>query len=100
MEIAAGYVALEDESRKAQAAIDADLHFHEATEAFNSVLDLKISEVSTPMVYMILRRTLADAGLSTYAAKDHYQRPRPFMFNGCPLACQCRFFDRYGGSKS
>lgn len=84
MVIAAGYVAMEDEARKAQAAIDAELHFPEATEAFNMVLDLKISEELTPMVYMILRRTLADAGLSTYAAKDHYQRPRPFMFNGGP----------------
>lgn len=84
MEIAAKYVALEDEDRKAQAAIDANLHFPEATEAFNSVLDVKISEASTPMVYMIMRRTLADAGLSTYAAKDHYQRIRPFMINESP----------------
>jgi acid phosphatase (class A) len=84
MEIAAKYVALEDEVRKAQAASDADLHFPEAVEAFNMVLDLKISEESTPMVYMILRRSLADAGLSTYAAKDHYQRERPFMVNGGP----------------
>ncbi len=33
---------------------------------------------------MILRRTLADAGLSTYAAKNHYQRQRPFMVNNAP----------------
>jgi acid phosphatase (class A) len=33
---------------------------------------------------MILRRTLADAVLSTYAAKNHYQRNRPFMVNGTP----------------
>jgi len=33
---------------------------------------------------VILRRTLADAGLSTYAAKDHYQRPRPFVVNNTP----------------
>jgi len=33
---------------------------------------------------MILRRTLADAGLSTYAAKNHYQRHRPFMVNNTP----------------
>jgi len=82
VEIAAGYLALEDEARKAQATRDADLHFPEAAEAFNSVLDMPVSEEKTPMVYMILRRTLADAGLSTYAAKDHYQRPRPFMYNG------------------
>jgi acid phosphatase (class A) len=84
MEIASKYVALEDEARKAQAAKDADLHFPEAVEAFNMVLDLKISEEQTPMVYMILRRSLADAGLSTYTAKDHYQRERPFMVNGGP----------------
>jgi acid phosphatase (class A) len=84
VEIAEAYLAMEDEARKAQAVRDADLHFPEATEAFNSVLDLQISEENTPMIYMILRRTLADAGLSTYAAKDHYQRPRPFMYNSGP----------------
>jgi len=84
MEVAAKYVAMDDEARKEQAAIDANLHFPEATEAFNSVLEVKISEENTPMVYMILRRTLADAGLSTYTAKEHYQRERPFMVNGSP----------------
>ena len=82
MEMAAKFVAMEDEARKALAASDAELHFPEAAESFNMVLDMKISEETTPMVYMILRRTLADAGLSTYAAKDHYQRARPFMLNG------------------
>jgi acid phosphatase (class A) len=85
MDIAAKYVAMEDETRKALATSDAELHFPEAAEAFNVVLDLKITEESTPMVYMILRRTLADAGLSTYAAKDHYKRERPFMVNGGPI---------------
>ncbi len=84
MEVAATFVALEDEERKAQAASDAVLSFPEATESFNMVLDLKISEETTPHVYMILRRSLADAGLSTYSAKDHYQRERPFMVNGSP----------------
>ncbi len=84
MAMAAKFVAMKDEARKAQAASDADLHFPEALEAFNMALDLKISEETTPLVYMILRRTLADAGLSTYAAKDHYQRERPFVVNGSP----------------
>ncbi len=83
-EIAANYVALKDEDRKTQAANDAVLSFPEATEAFNMVLDIKISEENTPNLYMILRRTLADAGLSTYAAKNHYQRHRPFMVNNTP----------------
>jgi len=84
-EIAAKYVALEDESRKEQAAKDAVLSFPEATEAFNIVLDVKISEETTPHLYMILRRTLADAGLSTYGAKNHFQRARPFMVNNTPV---------------
>lgn len=83
-EIAAKYVAMDDDARKAQATKDAVLSFPEATEAFNIVLDIKISEENTPHLYMILRRTLADAGLSTYAAKDHYQRQRPFMVNNAP----------------
>ena len=84
-EIAAKYVALDDEARKDQATKDAMLAFPEATEAFNIVLDIKISEENTPHLYMILRRTLADAGLSTYAAKNHYQRKRPFMVNKTPI---------------
>ena len=53
MEMAAKYVAMEDEARKAQAVMDAELHFPEAVEAFNMVMDLKISEEKTPMVYML-----------------------------------------------
>ncbi|WP_340112131.1 acid phosphatase [Maribellus mangrovi] len=84
-EIAAMYVASDDEARKEQAKKDAVLHFPEATEAFNIILNIQISEETTPNLYMILRRTLADAGLSTYAAKNHYQRERPFMVNNTPI---------------
>lgn len=84
-EIAANYVAMEDETRKDQAARDAVLSFPEATEAFNGVLDIQVSEETTPHLYMILRRTVADAGLSTYEAKNHYQRERPFMGNDTPI---------------
>jgi acid phosphatase (class A) len=84
-EIANMYLAMDDEDRKNQAAKDAVLSFPEAAEAFNIILDIKISEQTTPHLYMILRRTLADAGLSTYGAKNHYQRVRPFMVNNGPI---------------
>lgn len=84
LEMAAFYVSLDDEARKEQAVRDANLHFPEAVEAFNMVPGVQISQEQTPQVYMILRRSLADAGLSTYAAKDHYNRERPFMVNGSP----------------
>ncbi|WP_321372867.1 phosphatase PAP2 family protein [uncultured Draconibacterium sp.] len=84
-EKAAYFVALDDEERKQQAIQDADLSFPAALKAFNPVLPVKISEETTPVTYLLIRRTLADAGLSTYAAKTHYQRPRPFMVNNTPI---------------
>jgi acid phosphatase (class A) len=84
LEVAEAFLESKDEERKAQAARDAVLAFPEAVQAFNIILDIPVSKDSTPNLYMILRRTLADAGLSTYAAKNHYQRPRPFMINQGP----------------
>lgn len=68
-----------------QANRDANLMFPEAASAFSGVLDVPISEEETPHLYLLLRRTLTDAGLSTYAAKVHYQRTRPFVMNNEPL---------------
>ncbi len=83
-EIAAMYGASEDEERKAQANRDNILTFPEAADAFNIILDVQISEENTPHLYMILRRSLADAGLATYEAKNHYSRKRPFLVNNTP----------------
>lgn len=63
------------------AAEDADLMFPQAANTFSCALDVPISKENTPHLYMLLRRTLADAGLSTYTAKDKYQRTRPFVIN-------------------
>ena len=45
------------------------------------MLGTRISGEATPHTAMLLRRVMADAGLSTYAAKTHYQRTRPFVAN-------------------
>ena len=66
------------------AAKDAELMFPEAAGTFSCALDVPITEQDMPHLYMLLRRTLADAGLSTYTAKNHYQRKRPFMVNNEP----------------
>lgn len=76
-----------------QAVRDANLHFPEAAEAFSGVVGIAITEEDTPHLYMLLRRSLTDAGLSTYAAKNHYNRRRPFMLNGEPI---CTPEDREG----
>ena len=84
-EIANKFVTSGNAEREQQAVIDADLSFPNATKAFNTVLDIQITEEDTPHLYMVLRRSLADAGLSTYGAKNHYQRQRPFMVNGAAI---------------
>ena len=67
------------------AAEDADLRFPHAAGAFSCALNAPVSEQETPNLYRLLRRSLTDAGLSTYAAKDHYSRARPFTVNNQPI---------------
>lgn len=61
------------------AAKDANLKFPKASETFACALGVDISETATPHLNMLLRRTLSDAGLATYKAKEKYQRTRPFV---------------------
>ena len=78
-------LALRDTPAWTLAASDADLSFPHAASTFSCALNAAIDEATTPHLYMLLRRTLTDAGLSTYAAKNHYARPRPFVGNGAPI---------------
>ncbi|PKP83366.1 MAG: acid phosphatase [Alphaproteobacteria bacterium HGW-Alphaproteobacteria-18] len=70
--------AFRDTDRWAMAHADNDLKFPAAAQSFSCVLGVVISDETTPHLNTILRRTLADAGRSTYAAKELYQRTRPF----------------------
>lgn len=84
-EVSKKTMALRDTPRWELAIADANLMFPEAAETFSCALGIQISEQDTPHLYMLLRRTLTDAGLSTYTAKNHYQRKRPFLLNGAPV---------------
>jgi acid phosphatase (class A) len=75
---------LQGTPRGAIAVQDADLNFPEAAEVFSCALGVPISEKDTPNLNMLLRRTLTDAGLATYNAKDKYQRMRPFVLFNVP----------------
>jgi acid phosphatase (class A) len=66
------------------AAEDADLMFPSAAGTFSCALNAPITEQDTPHLYMLMRRSLSDAALSTYTAKDHYKRARPFVVNKEP----------------
>jgi len=60
---------------------DADLKFPHAAGAFSCAMNVEITEQDMPNLYMLLRRSATDAGLSTFMAKKKYQRARPFMIN-------------------
>lgn len=84
-EISRKTLSLQGTSRWSLAAEDADLMFPHAASIFACALQTPISEQSTPHLYMLMRRSLADAGLSTYAAKNHYARRRPLDVNNKPI---------------
>ena len=74
--------------RWALAEADANLAFPEAAGVFSCALGAPISQEATPRLYRLLRRTLTDAGLSTYGAKNRYQRARPFAANEQPICTE------------
>lgn len=74
---------LRDTPRWSRAVSDADLQFPHAAETFSCAANLPISKERTPQLYGLLGKAFVDVGLSTYRAKTHYERVRPFaMYNG------------------
>jgi len=78
-------VALRGSARFEQAREDADMAFPSSAQHFSCALGIPVDEEHTPTLYQMLQRTQMDAGhYAVFHAKDHYQRPRPFMVSGEP----------------
>lgn len=87
----AAFARDEDARRKARkyrttarwklAASDADLGFPHAAGTYSCAAGVAISKEGTPRTYALLGKSLIDIGLSTYGAKDHYKRTRPFVMH-------------------
>jgi acid phosphatase (class A) len=75
---------LQNTPRFQLASLDNDLSFPNAAGTFSCALGVPISETDAPYLYQLLRRSLTDAGLATYSAKNHYERTRPFVLNQQP----------------
>ena len=84
-EISKDSFALRGSLRWDLAAEDAELMFPMAAGAFSCALNAPITEQDTPHLYMLLRRTITDAGFSTHSAKVGYKRTRPFVENKEPI---------------
>lgn len=79
-----GDLALRDSARWRLAGMDANLSFPWAAGDFACALNTAVTPADTPRLYQLLRRAMTDAGAATGAAKDKYQRARPFMVNKQP----------------
>jgi acid phosphatase (class A) len=84
-EISRESLAMRGTPRWNLAIVDADLTFPAAAETFSCSLGVRITAQDTPHLYMLLRRSMVDAGASTRKAKEEYKRARPFVENGQPL---------------
>lgn len=73
--------ALRGSPRWTRAAGDAVLNFPQVAETFSCAAGVAISREGTPTLYSLMGRMMIDVGLSTYAAKDHYKRTRPFVIH-------------------
>lgn len=72
----------QDSPRWRLAASDADLGFPHAAGTFACAAGVRIDPGTTPASYRLLGKSMIDIGLSTYKAKDHYKRVRPFVAHG------------------
>jgi acid phosphatase (class A) len=61
------------------AAKDAVIGFPDLANDFSCAAGLPISKEVAPRLYGLMGKMLLDVGLSTYKAKDHYKRIRPFV---------------------
>jgi acid phosphatase (class A) len=67
--------------REKLAAEDAELTFPAPANTFSCALGVSITEQHTPRLYTLMRRVLTDAGISTYGAKNAFNRTRPFVLH-------------------
>lgn len=65
-------------SRIAQATQDTRISPKYYSSIYGAILGQEISRERTPAIYTLIARSIADYGLSTYDAKKHYNRTRPF----------------------
>lgn len=79
--------------RWVQAGYDSNLYLPSSAKAFSCAANVDISKEKTPTIYKMLETSLVDLGLSTYTAKNKYQRARPFISNGQGI-CEISAADR------
>jgi acid phosphatase (class A) len=70
---------LKGTARYALATSDAVIAFPQIPGDFSCAMGFPITKDATPKLYALMARMMIDVGLSTYRAKNTYQRTRPFV---------------------
>ena len=86
VEVAQHTIPLRETSRFALAASDFELNVPSFVKVFSCALNTEITKENAPYLYNLLSRSFTDIGNSTYGAKNHYKRKRPFQYNHQPMA--------------
>jgi acid phosphatase (class A) len=85
-EVARNTFALRDTPRFALATADFELKLPIFIDDFSCALNARITKENAPYLFTLLSRSFSDLAFSTYAAKNHYKRKRPFQINHKPIA--------------
>jgi acid phosphatase (class A) len=86
VEVAQNTFPLRNTPRFKVAEADFELNVPAFVRAFSCALNTTITKENAPYLYNLLSRSFTDIGGSTYGAKNHYKRQRPFQYNHEPLA--------------
>jgi acid phosphatase (class A) len=84
-EVARSTFPLRNTPRFELAVSDYDLKVTSLVNTFSCAINAQITEANAPYLYTVLRRSFTDIGVSTSAAKDYYNRLRPFQVNHEPM---------------
>ena len=84
-EVARATFALRGTPRFALAASDFDLKLSTLIDDFSCALGAEITPENAPYLTTLLSRSFSDLALSTYGAKNYYQRKRPFQLDEGPM---------------
>lgn len=85
-EVARKTFALHNTPRFALASADFELKLPIFINDFSCALNAQVTKENAPYLFTLLSRSFSDLGLSTYAAKNHYKRKRPFQINHKPIS--------------
>ncbi|MCX7099811.1 MAG: phosphatase PAP2 family protein [Methylococcales bacterium] len=84
-EVARSTFAMRGTPRFELAVADYDLKIPSLVNTFSCAINAQITEANAPYLYTVLRRSSSDLGASTGAAKEYYNRLRPFQLNHEPI---------------